>query len=114
MTLNKRIDVLIDERERQCCELLSFSLSLTSFTQRLVLTQQPGKGCELLSFSLSLTSFTQLIVGKYLYYNILAHVKEIKNPVISTGFFNYTEQIYFSIPRFQIRTTQVEQTQLED
>ena len=31
-----------------------------------------------------------------------------------TGFFNYTEQIYFSIPRFQIRTTQVEQTQLED
>ena len=34
MTLNKRIDVLIDERERQCCELLSFSLSLTSFTQQ--------------------------------------------------------------------------------
>ena len=32
MTLNKRIDVLIDERERQCCELLSLSLSLTSFT----------------------------------------------------------------------------------
>ncbi|MBS7290502.1 MAG: hypothetical protein KIG56_08005, partial [Bacteroidales bacterium] len=50
----------------------------TSFTQHNRTGEFFDGCCELLSFSLSLTSFTQLIIGKYLYYNILARVEEIK------------------------------------